>query len=569
MIHKCNRCGIDFETKGTKPRKYCSRECYSRSGRIEKKCKNCGDSFEVIKYRKNQMFCSVKCGNIGGKSNAEEMKKTMMNKYGVESPSQMKDFNKKRIRTLKNKYGDNYKEVLLEKTKAGIRSNHGVDFCTNPEKVKQTKLERYGDENYNNREKALNTIQEKHGSSAHPNVIKSTTKRSRDGSIGFKSNSYKKYLEEHGVENVSQIKEVREKKRISSLDKKYDQMKSSPFSDKFEVLFKREEYNGSSNYEKYPFKCLTCETEFTGRVRNGLLPRCFTCNPKITGTSKYEDKLYEFVLSIYDGELIRNDRKQIFPKELDIFLPEEKLAIEFNGLYWHSEVAGQKDKSYHSIKKDECENIGIHLIQINEFDWINKPLVVKSILKNYLGNTSKIYARKCSIKEVSFKDTEEFLKHNHIQGPDRSSIRYGLYYKDELVSVMTFGKSRYDKSIEHEMLRFCNKLDTSIVGGASRLFKRFISDHSPTSIISYSDQSYFTGDLYKKLGFIYKGKTPPNYHYINKDYNILISRHQFQKHMLSEKLDIFREDLTEWENMQLNGFDRIWNCGNKRFIWIT
>ena len=165
------------------------------------------------------------------------------------------------------------------------------------------------------------------------------------------------------------------------------------------------------------------------------------------------------------------------------------------------------------------------------------------------------------------KTETPFLHNNHIQGYTASSISYGLTHNEELVSVMTFSKSRYTKKYEYELIRFCSKLDTNVVGGASKLFKHFINQHSPNTIVSYSDKSWNTGNVYTILGFKYSHTSAPNYHYFKPGNTILQSRLQFQKHKLSSKLDNFNSVLSEWDNMKNNGYNRIWDCGNDVFVW--
>jgi hypothetical protein len=133
---------------------------------------------------------------------------------------------------------------------------------------------------------------------------------------------------------------------------------------------------------------------------------------------------------------------------------------------------------------------------------------------------------------------------------------------------MTFRKtSRFDNTTEWEMVRFCNKLNVVIPGGASKLFSYFIKNYNPTSIVSYSDRRYFDGNIYSTLGFNFINNTPPGYHYISKDYKQLINRMQFQKHKQKNKLETFDPSLSEWDNMKINGFDRIWDCGHGKWIW--
>ena len=171
------------------------------------------------------------------------------------------------------------------------------------------------------------------------------------------------------------------------------------------------------------------------------------------------------------------------------------------------------------------------------------------------------------IKKVDKNSKREFLNNCHIQGDDRCSVAYGLYYKDSLVSIMTFCKSRFDKKIEWEISRFCNSLNTRILGGASKLFSVFLEDYKPNSVVSYSDRRFFTGDIYNKLGMQFVGNTAQGYHYVSPDFSTLFNRQMFQKSKLKKKLQKFDESLSEWENMKVNGFDRIWDCGHSKWIY--
>jgi hypothetical protein len=257
---------------------------------------------------------------------------------------------------------------------------------------------------------------------------------------------------------------------------------------------------------------------------------------------------------------INNSRKIISPLELDVFIPSHNIAIEYNGLYWHSELL--KPSNYHLNKTELCEKQGIKLIHIFEDEWLFKQEIVKSRLKNILGLTeNKIYARKCMIKEISSKESKQFLIKNHIQGNVNSSIKLGLYYNDELVSIMTFGKGRIalgGKSNQYELLRFCNKLDTIVIGGADKLLKYFIKNYQPKEIISYADRRWSKGDLYEKLGFEKKHNSQPNYWYIinnRREY-----RFGYRKSILVKKG--FDQNKTEHKIMLDRGIYRIYDCGN-------
>jgi len=240
-------------------------------------------------------------------------------------------------------------------------------------------------------------------------------------------------------------------------------------------------------------------------------------------------------------------------------------------LYWHSEIMGSKNKVYHYNKTLNCELKNISLIHIFENEWYKKQEIVKSVLKNLLGvNGIKVYARQCKLKLITSNETvENFLVHNHMQGMSSSSIKIGLFYNNELISLMTFGKSRFDKNYEWEMIRYCNKLNHSIIGGASKMFNYFIKNYHPKSIVSYNDKRYFSGRIYSKLGFEFVECTSPNYWYIFDSYSSVKNRIGFQKHKLKAMLPTYDENITEWQNMKNNGYDRIWDCGNGKWHFIT
>jgi len=249
-----------------------------------------------------------------------------------------------------------------------------------------------------------------------------------------------------------------------------------------------------------------------------------------------------------------------------ILISEFKLGIEYDGIYWHSELSG-KPKNYHITKTEEASKKGIELLHIWDWEWLNKKEIVKGIILSKIHKNKFIYAGKCEIREISNIVKSEFITDNHIQGDDKSSIRIGLYYNDELVSVMTFSKSRFDKKYQYELSRLCTKIGISVIGGASKLFTYFIRTYSPRSIVSYCDRRYFTGKSYSKMGMSLNAITPISYHYFHNNKGIPLNRLQFQKHKLKDKLSTFDPSLTEWENMQLNGYNRIWDCGMLKYTW--
>lgn len=316
--------------------------------------------------------------------------------------------------------------------------------------------------------------------------------------------------------------------------------------------------------EKKDLQCIICPVhgEFQQSVECHMYHGhgCQKCG-SVVAVSKPENEIVELIKKHYNDEIQTSVKSIIKPHELDIYLPKLKLAIEFNGIYWHS----TKDKNYHLMKTEKCELQGIKLIHIFENEFVLKRSIVESRILNATGVSQQIYGRKCDIVEISKIQKDEFLEINHIQGKDISSVCYGLKFENEIVSLMTFGRSRYNKNIEWELIRFANKCGISVIGGASRLLKHFEKKHNPKSLISYADRRWSNGNLYLNLEFKHTGNTSPNYWYFKSGQQNLQSRIQFQKHKLKKKLPIFNPDLSEMENMTLNGYRRIYDCGNMRF----
>lgn len=279
-------------------------------------------------------------------------------------------------------------------------------------------------------------------------------------------------------------------------------------------------------------------------------------------------QISQYLTSVYSGEIRCNDRTLIAPYELDIVLPELKLAVEVNGLYWHSENAGNKPRQYHNTKTNMCREAGFKLIHVTDLEWSRSRDVAKSRLRAAVGASIPIYARKCSIVELHTKDVRQFITDNHMQGHTGAKVNIGLMHQERLVAVMTFSKPRFTKGVQWEMIRYCSLANHTVVGGASKCFSHFIKKYDPESVVSYSDRRWGTGAVYLQLGFELSHTSSPNYAYFKtNDCTMLYNRVKFQKHKLRGILPAFDPAMTEWDNMKNNGYDRIWDCGNDVFVW--
>jgi len=264
-----------------------------------------------------------------------------------------------------------------------------------------------------------------------------------------------------------------------------------------------------------------------------------------------------------------NNRVIIHPKELDIIIPNHDLAIEINGIYWHSynHLESKQDKTKHLEKTKRCEKLNIRLIHLLDYDITNKQEIILSILNNKLKLiNNQIPIEQCAVRPLSPKESKKFLNDNHIQGYIGSTAKYGLFYKNKLVQYIGLTK----KQNMWELNRLATQLNTTIAGGANKLFKEFLNNHKPKLIICYVDRRYHSStdnNIYKNLGFKYATNTSPNYQYV-KGSN-LYTRKQYQKHKLKHRLNNFDTNLSEAQNMFNNGYRRLWDCGNIKLIWCT
>jgi hypothetical protein len=471
---------------------------------------------KLHKYYDNKNRCGYygckKCSRI-------KFKQTNMKKYGVDNPMKTQEMKDKIENNNIEKYG--VKTTLLEKN--------------TKEKIINTNIERYGAKEV----LASKEIREK---------------------------SKKTCLERYGVDSFSKTQQYYEstykKWKNDSIDKlnryninDYTLNKDRTINIKCNNC--NEYYNITSKnlYQRY-------------EIQNSLL--CTICNPLQKSYSNAELDLLDFIKENYSGKIVQQDKEVLDGKEIDIYLPDINIGFEYNGLFWHCDIF--KNKEYHKNKTDNCLNKNIKLIHIWEDDWNYKQEIVKSIILNKLNKTpNKFFARKCELKEIDDnKLIRNFLNNNHLQGFVGSSVKVGLFYNDELMSLMTFGKKRKimnSKSIvdEWELLRFCNKLNTNIVGGASKLFKYFINNYNPREIISYANKDISSGELYLNLGFNYKSTTVPNYFYFDSNLH-RYNRFNFRKDVLvNEGYDINK---SEYEIMSERNYHRIYDSGNLKFIYF-
>jgi very-short-patch-repair endonuclease len=431
-------------------------------------------------------------------------------------------------------------EILNERQKKTLNEKYNVDYFPShksfTKKQKETKLLRYGDENYNNLEKQKKTKFDKYGKENYVNIVKA------------KETNLLKYGNEY-FSKTDKFKEI--------------------INGKYKIIYNDQPIiNITDNI--LTIKCDSCNNIFktTKHLFSSRLKLshtlCTKCNPKgFKNKSTYEIIISQFLIDNNIKFETSNNKFLGNNQQLDFLIHDKKLAIEFNGLYWHNELF--RDSKYHLNKTNICNSKGYELIHIFEDEWNNKQDIVKSILSNRLNlNKNRIYARNCEIREVDTITTNKFLFENHIQGIVITKYKYGLYFENNLVSLMTLSKGRKflgGKEDEYELTRFVNKINTTVIGGADRLFKHFIKNINPSKIISYSDIRYFNGNMYEKLGFKKTSVTLPNYWYVlnGEKYH----RYNFRKSELVKHG--FDKNKTEKEIMFDRKIYRIYDCGNLKW----
>jgi len=259
-------------------------------------------------------------------------------------------------------------------------------------------------------------------------------------------------------------------------------------------------------------------------------------------------------------------RDVIAPKELDIFLPEHNLAIEFNGSYWHHEAA--KGKTYHQEKKLACLAAGIDLIRIYDFLWETRGDQLRDLIASRLADCKKLFARKCTVQALTAEQTRVFCEANHVQGSTQASVKLGLYHAGELVGCFTAGRSRFDKAFDWEILRICFRKGYRVLGGAGKLLKHFTREHCKAGdlVCSYTQLDWSSGRLYEALGFAEVRTTLPGYRWVHLTTKSVVARYRAQKSKLGKLLGSqYKKDETEVQNMERCGYVRVFDSGCKLF----
>lgn len=458
-------------------------------------------------YKFKDVFSGYKfCGRTGvcqcAKESVSSNVSATKSKY---DDATIERINQKRASTNLREYGvENIGQSAHAKEAHSIFYNDATKVHGAMEKIKDTKRGRYGNENYN---------------------------------------------------NSSKIKETWRSKSISYWAEKYPEKDIEALYDKEEMI----RLFGTMNpVEIAAYLNVHVQTVYRYLNKHGITEP-FRSIP--------EQELVDFLKSNGVSNIVTNSRS-ILPdgKELDIYLPDYNIAIEYNGVYWHHEDVAHITRSYHKDKFDMAESMGIQLITIFSNFWNNNQDVVKKSLLHKLGLVDgSVYARNTCVKQVDSRACRDFLNSNHIQGYTPAAVCYALFHDDDIVAVMTFAKSRVaigKQSDGMELVRFAS--NQRIVGGASKLLSAFRKDNPSISVFSYSNNEWSTGHVYSALGFKLAREIPPSYWYIHPKEERLMHRFNYAK----QKLVARGADpaLTEKQICKEMGLLKIWDCGKRKWV---
>ena len=494
-----------------------ARSCVCAKQQVSEKCKKSKNSLtedQEIAIRAKREKTNIERYGV---KNPFELEKVKAIVRGSNTPARAPEVNERRIKTNLSRYGVSNAALNTEVKR----------------KTQETNIERYGGIsplcNAEVQQRAQATVMSKHGG------------------LGLASPNIRAKIQNPSLttEGVDKIKK--------GLRARYQDSVLSRLATDLIML---DTYDNVTTH--YTLSCKICSTVFKDRFYAGGSPQCPTCYPR--GKSYLETELVSWVHDIGIENIIPNTRKIISPFEVDVFLPDFNLAIEMNGLYYHSEE--RVGRTYHLDKTLSAISKGVRLIHIMEDEWREKPHLVKARLLHLMGKSSaRRYARKLAVGPVDNKTANNFFNSHHIQGGVRCRLAYGLYDNGELVACMSFGLSRFEADV-WEILRFAT--NGSVVGAGSRLFKYFLkSNLNVTRVVTYADRRWGEGESYYKLGFSFVSSTPPSYRYFlnKKSFN----RMQFQKHKLVA--EGFAKEMTERQIMAERGYGRIYDCGHNKYLW--
>jgi len=498
-------------------------------------CAHCG--VNPVNWNSSKNNYSQCCSRLCSSSHSlPKRQQTCMNKYGVSNPAVLDAVKNKIKQTCQELYGvDNY-------SKSSQFKQHQSDWWKSLGKEQREEI---------NNKRSI-TSQQVWGTKW---VVQSDA---------VKSKINQSMVDRYGASKPLQVGEFKLKQQQTMLDR-YGRMFAN--QQHLDTEFIRNVKDADWLQQQMQTQSLRAIADQHGVSHSRMFSYARMHNLTSAVSSDFEKSVKTWLESVSSTE-IQTNVKMLGRREVDIFIPERKLAIECNGLYWHCESSGEKHKTYHQEKTLQCRQLGIQLIHLLDTDWYNRNSQVTSRIANMLKlNTVRLGARTLEVREVDQKTSKMFLDQNHLHGWAPSSVTYGLYTdQDQLVFAISFGRCRYNKNFQWELIRLCSLQNTTVIGGAQKVFAHFVRQRDPDSVISYADLQWSDGSVYSQMGFSHSHNGQPGYWY-TKDYSTIWHRSKFQKKQLSKLLENFDPNLSEWQNMQNNKWDRYWDSGNSVWHW--
>ena len=461
-------------------------------------------------------------------------------------------FEKRRALVLKAKY-DKFlcpscrrTYAIASRKNTNIKKYSATVACNSKENISKRDTSKV------NSEKAKKTLIEKYGS------LEAAYK---ERNIKTKETCLKKY----GFENAMQNKNVSKKSHQIRKDnnggqipstislerrKQYAEQRNKILENNNLTWLDKDDFSVTRNLSGnifYHFKCNICGNEFTAEMHSNE-PICRVCNPYIfSGRSNVEKEMADYIKSIYTGKILENDRTLLKGKELDIYLPDLKIAFEMNGYYFHgykndTAMSVSEFKSKTEEKRLLCKENGVRLINIDDVDWNDRPDVFKRFIDDCVLPRKRVFARQCEIKNIDTKTAKAFCETYHVNGFRGGNTKLGLFFKDELIAVAIFGKHSV---YENECIRLCYKTSYTIIGGWAKIQKHF-----GKKFLHYVNLKYFEG----------KNKTGCGYRMVfNKQ---VIGRRSLTKDKLKLAFSDYDDSISDFRNCLNHGFVAIFDCGN-------
>ena len=545
-------------------------------------CEVCGKEYEYdennIKIREegkkrsydSSKFCCYKCAM---KFILDKQKKTLSEKYGkdISNPFHLPGVQEKARATSLERYGTEFgvcSEQSVKKRRATCKKKYGVEFALQNKEIKQktydSNVENHGGVYHLHTKEVMQKQAEGHRTPEYREKARQMFdveyRRQRVKEIYgvdnvFRLDSIKEKIrntlkEKYGVENMAFVPEVLRRRRNSRMLNEAVNT-DDLCKDFLEEKFVQEGFFKLNDMAKYFNISLFAADSFKNQL--GV-----TYPNEEVEDKTLEFEFYQFIRSLTDCEIIRNSRKIISPLELDIYIPDMKLAFEFNGNYWHSINRGSPIR-YHSYKTKDCEKKGIRLIHIWEDEWVNNRNKIEIFIKSLFTRRPKIRASKCEIKEVSNVEFVNFCEKYHLLGSTSAAVRLGLYYNNELVSAI--GLVFEQKSSKWNLKRYVVG-EYQVMGGFEKLFKYFIEQYKPKKIITFVENSKFLGTVNFRNGFVLDKELPPDFFWVIND-------KRADKWTVWKEFKQPEQTTAEYQAFMMTFALKCYDAGKKRLVWVS